>query len=70
MSTHKTRRYVNEDTCHITVSACQLIDRGVTPTEVQHQLGHHSAAFTLDVYSKRIKKVEAVTSVLDSVQNI
>ena len=46
--------------------ASLLIDAGVNPRAVQHQLGHHSSKFTMDIYTKRIKKKESITNVLDS----
>lgn len=46
--------------------ASLMIDAGVNPIAVQHTLGHHSATFTLDVYTRRIQKKEAVTACLDS----
>ena len=46
--------------------ASLLIDAGLPPTAVQHQLGHHSAQFTLDVYAKRVKRKESITSVFDA----
>ncbi len=45
--------------------ASLLIAAGIDPASVQHQLGHHSANFTLEVYAKAVKKDEAITGCLD-----
>ena len=47
--------------------ASLLIDADVSPKDVQYQLGHHSAQFTLDLYAKKVEKKEAVTACLDTV---
>jgi integrase len=46
--------------------ASLLIDAGTSPTDVQALLGHHSPAFTLQIYSHALKKDEAITGCLDS----
>lgn len=45
--------------------ASLLISAGVDVKAVQLTLGHHSAQFTLDVYTHRLKRSEIATSALD-----
>ena len=47
--------------------ASLMVAAGVPVTDIQATLGHHSAAFTLDVYGQSVKRETAKTAVLDSI---
>lgn len=49
--------------------ASLMVAAGVPVTDIQATLGHHSAAFTLDVYGQSVRKETAKTAVLDSISN-
>jgi integrase len=42
--------------------AALLIDAGASPLRLQHWMGHHSAAFTLDNYGHLIDDASGLTS--------
>jgi len=44
--------------------ATLLIYNGASPKQVQHQLGHATAQFTLDIYTQIVKEGRAMTPVL------
>jgi hypothetical protein len=47
-----------------------MVAAGVPLTDIQATLGHHSAAFTLDLYGQSVKQEKAKTGLLDSISHV